>query len=379
MEVKSFHTAYFVGLRSIVASMVELCVSDVHKAVKIVMIILLYCGAFQAGHAQLFPGLEGDQLTDALRDAYTPGQLLNDTQVRDTLYAKVFAESDSVRCIYSGFAKFLPVGVDPSQWLFGTGFEIESMNLEHGWPQAKGAGKGTDGNVNMFHLFPSRTAINSDRANFPFADIPDHLTQKWYYRDKEMAVMPGNSIHAYSEYINGSFEPRESVKGDIARAMFYFWTIYREDALAADPFFFGSQLADLCAWHEQDPVDAAELMRNDIIAHYQDGKGNPFITDCSLIRRAYCSALSECDPVSSGVPGHEEFVMQFLPGSQQLSIVGSRDQIWQLQIIDQLGRTLSVESLPTNQVSFPLTLPAGVYFAFATDRGYQLTLRFMIP
>ena len=97
----------------------------------------------------MFPGLEGEQLTDALRDAYTPNQLLNDSQVRDTLYAKVFAESDSVRCIYSGFAKYLPDGVDPSQWLYGTGLEVESMNLEHGWPQAKGADEGTDGNVTV--------------------------------------------------------------------------------------------------------------------------------------------------------------------------------------------------------------------------------------
>ncbi len=343
------------------------------------MVILLCCGSFQTGIAQLFPGLEGDQLANALRDAYTPGQLLDDSQVRDTLYAKVFAESDSVRCIYSGFAKFLPFGVDPSQWLYGTGLEIASMNLEHGWPQAKGADEGTDGNVNMYHLFPSRTAINSDRANFPFGDIPDQLTQKWYYKDKEMAVKPGNSINAYSEYMNGSFEPREAVKGDIARAMFYFWTIYREDAIAADPFFFAAQLPYLCDWHEQDPVDAAELMRNDIISFYQDGKKNPFIIDCSLVRRAYCSSLPECDPVSSEDIGEEEFVLQFLPGLQQLSIVGNRDQTWQIQILDQLGRILRVDSLPTNQIGLPLNLPAGVYFVIASNQRYRLNHSFMIP
>jgi len=368
-----------VGLRSIITIMIELCVLDVLRAWRKVIVILLCCGSVQSGNAQLFPGLEGEQLTDALRDAYTPGQLLNDSQVRDTLYAKVFAETDSVRCIYSGFAKFLPAGVDPSQWLFGTGLEIESMNLEHGWPQAKGAGEGTDGNVNMYHLFPSRTDINSDRANFPFADIPDNLTQKWYFRDTEMAVKPGNNINAYSEYASGSFEPRESVKGDIARAMFYFWTIYRADALAADPFFFASQLTYLCDWHEQDPVDVSELQRNDIIAHYQDGKVNPFITDCSLVRRAYCSQLPECDVVSSQVPRYEEFVLQFHPGSQQLSIEGTEYKIWQLQIFDQLGRQLKAESLQTNQLCLPLALPAGVYFAVATDHRYQLSQRFVIP
>lgn len=361
-----------------VASMVELHLSFVHRILKIVTGVFLCFGFSQTAHAQLFPGLEGEQLTDALRDAYTPGQLLNDSQVRDTLYAKVFAESDSVRCIYSGFAKFLPVGVDPSQWLYGTGLEVESMNLEHGWPQAKGADEGTDGNVNMYHLFPSRTAINSDRANYPFADIPDQLTQKWYFKDKEMAAKPGNNLNAYSEFMNGSFEPREEVKGDIARAMFYFWTIYREDALAADPFFFGAQLPYLCDWHVEDPVDEAEMMRNDIIAHYQDGKKNPFIIDCSLVRRAYCSTLPECAPVSSDDFGDEEFLMQFLPGSQQLSVVGSSDHTWQLQIFDQVGRILRVDSLLTNEIGLPLNLPSGIYFAIASNPSHRLTHRFTI-
>jgi len=68
--------------------------------------------------AQLFPGLEGEALADAIRNEYTPVQLLNDTQVKDTLYAKVFIENDSVRCIYSGLAHYLPPGVDPSQWVY---------------------------------------------------------------------------------------------------------------------------------------------------------------------------------------------------------------------------------------------------------------------
>lgn len=358
--------------------MVDYLVNVVHRAWKILMVIFLSCGFYQGGHAQLFPGLEGEQLAEALRDAYTPGQLLDDSQVRDTLYAKVFVERDSVRCIYSGFAKYLPIGVDPSQWLYGTGLEVESMNLEHGWPQAKGADDGTDGNVNMYHLFPSRTAINSDRANFPFADIPDQLTQKWYYKNLEMAAKPVIGINNYSEYINGSFEPRESVKGDIARAMFYFWTIYRADAIEADPFFFASQLPFLCDWHEQDPVDAAELLRNDIIADYQDGKKNPFIIDCSLVKRAYCSALPACEPLSSGAPWIGEFELQYLPGSWQLRIVGNGDQIWQLQIFDTLGRMLRIESLQTNQVGLPLNLPAGVYFAIAIDNNFRITHKFMI-
>jgi endonuclease I len=51
------------------------------------------------------------------------------------------------------------------------------MNLEHSWPQSKGADTDKPGGRNMHHLFPSRSAINGDRGDFPFSDIPDASTQ----------------------------------------------------------------------------------------------------------------------------------------------------------------------------------------------------------
>ncbi|MDV7400839.1 endonuclease, partial [Arthrospira platensis SPKY1] len=84
------------------------------------------------------------------------------------------------------------------------------------------------------------------------------------------------------------FEPREAVKGAIARAMFYFYTMYREEADAADPDFFRQQVQTLCQWHRQAPPDARELARTRAIARHQDGKPNPFVLDASLAERAFC-------------------------------------------------------------------------------------------
>ena len=74
--------------------------------------------------AQLFPGLEGQDLIEAIRNEFTPTLILNDNQVKDTLYAKVFIENDSVHCIYSDLAHDVPPGVDPSQWIFENGTEV---------------------------------------------------------------------------------------------------------------------------------------------------------------------------------------------------------------------------------------------------------------
>jgi len=343
------------------------------------MLLILFPVLLHQVRAQVFPGLTGEALVEAIQNAYTPGQLLNDTQVKDTLYAKVFAKEDSVRCVYSGLARFLPSGVDPSQWLFGSGLETGSINLEHTWPQSKGAGEGTDGNLNMYHLFPSRTAINSDRGDFPFHEINDQQTTKWYYKDVELNNAPEIHIEYYSEYISGLFEPRESLKGDIARGMFYFWTIYREDALAADPNFFDLQADDLCLWHIQDPVDDHEILRNDIISIYQDGKKNPFILDCSLVMRAYCNEIPDCEMVATGSIQKCKAGLNFQYGSQQFILDDQETGNWKLVVVDQLGRIIYSGNLKENELSEPIDFPSGIYFAAAVKWDRVLTLKLVIP
>lgn len=343
------------------------------------VVLIFISVSLQQGKSQIFPGLVGEPLVEALRGAYTPAILLNDTQVKDTLYAKIFIDGDSVRCIYSGLARYLPSGVDPSQWLYGTGLEVGSLNLEHSWPQSKGAGEGTNGNMDMHHLFPSRSGINSDRGDFPYADINDNQTQRWYYLGNEMANKPGSNIDAYSEFVSGTFEPRESVKGDLARALFYFWTIYRDDAMQADPGYFESQLSYLCQWHAQDPVDDVEALRNERIAVYQDGKLNPFIVDCSLVKRAYCNGLVECALVSTEDQQRENSVIQFNQVLQQFLITGDASRLWHARVFDIVGRLHYDGEQYQGVLSKPLSLPAGIYFLVAASGSTSLCTKIFIP
>lgn len=349
------------------------------KSGSVLFVIIIFSLSFQKGNSQLFPGLHGEQLVDALRVAYTPGQLLNDTQVKDTLYARIFIEGDSVSCIYSGLARYLPAGVDPSQWLYGSGLELSSINLEHSWPQSKGAGEGMNGNVDMHHLFPSRSGINSDRGDFPYSDINDNQTQRWYYLGNEMSSKPNANINAYSEFMSGTFEPREAVKGDIARALFYFWTIYRDDALQADPDFFQSQLAYLCQWHEQDPADDFENLRNQKIAGYQDGKLNPFIVDCSLVKRAYCNGLAECEIVSIEEQQHKNSAIHYDQSRQRFFISGNSNGFWHVRGFDIMGRILFDGEQIEGDIGTSLTLPAGFYFLVATAGKTILMQKVFIP
>ena len=337
------------------------------KLLLIGVISLMMMVTVQSLNAQLFPGLEGEELADALRNEYKPSHLLNFTQVKDTLYAKIFFDNDSVRCIYSGLAHYLPHGVDPSQWVFGSGNEVESINLEHGWPQAKGAGDGTNGQMDMYHLFPSRVAINADRADYPYSDINDVTTQTWYYLGQELFTKPSINIDAYSEFIPGFFEPRETVKGDIARAMFYFWTMYRDDAVTADPNYFEQQRTSLCLWHEEDPVDGDEVLRNDMIATYQGNKKNPFILDCTLVQRCYCPQNTECTMTRTDETRKAQVVIKFDNSLQRFQIESDENRDWKINIVNLYGQILYSETVLSNQWSSNLELPTGLFILWGQD------------
>ena len=189
-----------------------------------------------------------------------------------------------------GHAVYLDPTQDPTQYVYLNGSTL-GMNTEHAYPQSKGA---ADGNArsDMHHLFPARIPVNEARGDVPYLDIPDAQTQKWFRGAQVFLTMPAQNKDLYAEFRTGSFEPRESVKGDLARAVFYFYTMYRSQANLADPNFFELQRPTLCQWDAQDPADAAELVKTWRIAPYQEGKPNPFIVDCTLAHRTWCPEVA---------------------------------------------------------------------------------------
>jgi endonuclease I len=74
------------------------------------------------------------------------------------------------------------------------------------------------------------------------------------------------------------YEPRDEVKGDIARALFYMMIMYDELELVntAPGLHEMGYLDELIAWHYADPVDDFELARMEIIYGEQYNR-NPFV------------------------------------------------------------------------------------------------------
>jgi len=255
------------------------------------------------GSGPVFPGLTGQSLLDSLFSHYRPEVVLSYADARDTLYAKVLAiDDDSLRCIYSGHALYLDPTQDPTQYVYLDGMS-NGMNAEHSYPQSKGATQGTNAHSDMHHLYATRIPVNEARGDSPFGEIPDAQTQKWFIRNQVSTTIPAQNKDLYAEYRTTVFEPRESVKGNLARSVFYFYTMYRNQANTADPNFFEIQRPILCQWNQQDPADSAELVKTWRIAAYQNGKPNPFVLDCSLAYRTWCP---EVPPTSCATSRTEE-------------------------------------------------------------------------
>lgn len=323
-------------------------------------------------------GQNGQNLVENLVLDFKPAIILGYDDARDTLFSKIYAFQDSVSCVYTGYHLYLNPLVDPSTHLYQGGI-ANGINTEHTYPQSKGAGLG-NARSDMHHLYPVRAGVNSARSNYPYAEINDAETDVWLWKKLEEAS-PSQNINWYSELDqqNLVFEPRESHKGNAARAIFYFYTMYKTEADAADPSFFAQQVSTLCDWHLLDPVDSLEWERTFKIAAYQENKPNPFVLDCTLPYRTYCPHLpaNSCFTSTSTLENMGVLLYEPFPNPVQESITISYelDQATsiQLEVFDVLGVQLESYHIAPNTGQQQLELDcsqwgAGTYF-------YRLTFK----
>lgn len=195
---------------------------------------------------------------------------------------------------------------------------------EHVWP--KSYGFPDDGSDNypysdMHHLFLADGSYNGSRSNKLFGGCDAGCTE----RPTVETGGVGGGTGVYPGYSNwtetGVWETWIGRRGDVARALFYMDVRYEggvhgvtglaePDLILTDdaaevvvtginaPTGHMGRLAVLLAWHEQDPVDALEMQRNDVIATYQ-GNRNPFIDHpewVSCVFEAECGGAIPPDP-----------------------------------------------------------------------------------
>ncbi len=247
------------------------------------LILLLLCGFVYS--ETLFFGSFGNSLKNSIVNAYKTQSILGYNNARDVMYSEIdIKPGNQLVCAYSGYSINLDLSQDPSTDAFEKG-----MNCEHTWPQSMGSSS-EPMKSDMHHLFPTKSNVNSSRGNDPFDESDDILTDKWYRGSVYIQSIPTSNINEYAEKYNPPnsdeerFEPREVQKGNTARAMAYFYTMYSD---VADDNFWGIQKEVLSDWNHIDYPDEQEIARTWAIAVYQDNKPNPFVIDKTLFDRIY--------------------------------------------------------------------------------------------
>ncbi|NRA85048.1 MAG: endonuclease [Gammaproteobacteria bacterium] len=183
------------------------------------------------------------------------------------------------------------------------GNNADAWNREHVWAKSHGFPSSSQlGYTDAHHLRPADASMNSSRSNLDFDNGGEAL-----------AEAPENFKDS------DSFEPRDEVKGDVARMMFYMDVRYegatgedtpdlvlvdtvgtKTSTLADGPAHFG-KLCTLYAWHQADPVSNTETHRNNVVYEYQ-GNRNPFIDNPHWVQELFGKACGDAIVVEVNNP-----------------------------------------------------------------------------
>ncbi len=149
---------------------------------------------------------------------------------------------------------------------------------EHVWAKSRGN-------------FGTTTGVGTDCHNLHACSIPANSARsnRWFAQADEPYYQDGVATGCYTSSTKWVWEPRDAVKGDIARTIFYMAVRYDGDNGEPDLKVIDSipsdnhttapvhaKLSDLLKWNEQDPPDSFEKHRNDVVYGYQHNR-NPFI------------------------------------------------------------------------------------------------------
>lgn len=208
-----------------------------------------------AGYYDEVKNLQGRALLQGLGRLVGPHKDLGYDAARDAMFSQVddLDNNDIVECDYTNRA-LDHVKDRGSAFMGGKGF-----NAEHTWPQSKGAVGAAK--ADLHHLFPTDINANSRRGSFPFGEV---VQVDWSEGGSKLGKDAQGRI---------VFEPRDEQKGNTARALLYFYTVYGN---RADLVNFKQEEPVLLKWHAQDPVTAEDRARNEAVQRYQ-GNRNPFV------------------------------------------------------------------------------------------------------
>ncbi len=308
-----------------------------------------------AGYYDDAQGLTGDELKSALHNIIDDHVEFSYNDLRDFILRNTDEDpnnSNNVILLYSGRSQDKNTfGGDPNDW-----------NREHVWAKSHGDfGNDPPAGTDAHHIRPTDVSVNSARGNLDF-DMGG----------SPVAEAPG----CFKD--SDSFEPRDAVKGDVARMIFYMATRYEGgsgvpdlevvDAVNTYPNPQHGKLSQLILWNSQDPPDDFEINRNDVIYYQYQENRNPFIDHPEYVDAIWGdpSELESTEIVNIKVYPN--------PASNLLYLSYPENNNLNYTIFSVIGKPVLSGNLPFSSSSIDITkLSKGIYIISIADNPNRVT------
>jgi len=316
------------------------------------------------GYYEDAAGLKGEALKTALHNIINNHTEYSYNDLRDFILRETDEDPDN-----SNNVILLYTGRSQDKDTFGGG--ADDWNREHVWAKSHGDfGNTPPCGTDAHHIRPTDASVNSSRGNKDFDNGgTQHLEATGCY---------------YTEY---TWEPRDEVKGDVARMIFYMEVRYEGgsgepdlevvDFLNTSPDPEHGKFSTLYEWHQQDPPDAFEINRNEVIYSYQDNR-NPFIDHPEFLINIYEPTIGTQEYTSTN-----QIIVFPNPCAEYISVssILFNIQNWEISITNMYGQEVrrekgvKVESMNNIDVS---NLTNGLYILSFIQDNHIISSKFQV-
>ncbi len=311
------------------------------------------------GYYDAAQGKTGEQLKAALHNIIKGHTEYSYKQLWDILSASDEdpKNHNNVILIYTGISRAKSKhGGNTGDW-----------NREHVWAKSHGNfGTTPPAGTDAHHIRPADVRVNGLRGHLDF--------------DNGGTLVAGTDS-CYKD--DNSFEPRDAVKGDVARMIFYMATRYEGDNGEPDlevvdhvntyPNPEIGKLSTLLQWNAQDPPDNFERHRNNVIYSDYQRNRNPYIDHPEYIQAIWGGP--------SAIKKNPELLLSVYPNPvvDKLFVESGETQTMDFQLFNILGQMVVSGKIRNgqNQVDLTGTQP-GLYFLRLTEENGHWTKQYKI-
>ena len=231
-------------------------------------------------------------------------------------------------------------------------------NREHVWAKSHGGfGKIPPAGTDAHHIRPADVRVNGLRGHLDF--------------DNGGTLVSGTDS-CYKDA--DSFEPRDAVKGDVARMIFYMATRYEGDNGEPDlevvdhvntyPNPEMGKLSTLLQWNAQDPPDDFERHRNNVIYYDYQKNRNPYIDHPGYIQSIWGGP--------DAITKNPELALSVYPNPvvNKLSVESGEKYTMNFKIFNSLGQVVASGKILNGRNQINLNSEKhGLYFLRLTEEN----------